>query len=346
MKGAIISFSQKGFLLSARVEAVLAERGYEVQRAVKCRALAHSIEEPLSEWTGRNFAVQDVLIFVGAASIAVRAIAPYLRSKAEDPAVLVMDELGKHCIPILSGHMGGANELAMFLGRCLMADPVITTATDLNEKWAVDVFAVKNQLHMEDLKKAKSISARLLAGEEILLAAEEDCTVEGEIPPEVKICTVCELKDSPDILVGVHRYPRWKDALYLVPRKVVLGMGCRKGTEVSKIREAAKHLLCQNGISERAVAAVASIDLKAGEEGLLTYCRQEGLEFQVYSAGELKQAEGIFSSSEFVARSVGVDNVCERSAVLASGGRLIAGKQARDGVTAAAAVADWRVIFE
>lgn len=347
MKGAIISFSQKGYLLSERVEEALAGSGYEVQRAVKCHAVENSMEEPLAEWTRENFAVQDVLVFVGAVSIAVRAIAPYVRSKAEDPAVIVVDELGKHCIPILSGHLGGANELAVSLAGRLMAEPVITTATDLNHKWAVDVFAAKNRLHIEDLKKIKKVSAKLLAGGEILLAVEDCCEVVGKVPAEVRVRESCGLEEAPDIIVGVHRREQWENALYLIPGAVVLGIGCRKGTEVTKIREAVERLTGQEGILRNAVTAVASIDLKAEEEGLLSYCRQERLRYQVYSAEELKQAEGEFSSSEFVARVAGVDNVCERSAVLASGGgRLIVRKQVYDGVTAAAAVMDWRVMFE
>lgn len=347
MKGAIISFSQKGYLLSARVEEALTAKGYEVRRAVKCHAVENSVEEPLTEWTRHNFADQDVLIFIGAASIAVRAIAPYVRSKSEDPAVIVIDELGRYCIPILSGHLGGANELAVFLADRLMAEPVITTATDLNHKWAVDIFAAKNRLHIEDVKKIKKISAKLLAGNEVILAAEDCCRVSGKIPPEVKVRRIRELVETPDIVVGVHQYEQWKDALYLIPGAVILGIGCRKGTNAPKIRDAVERMAVQEGILRDAVVAVASIDLKAKEEGLLSYCRQENFEYRVYSAGELKRVKGKFSSSEFVAQVAGVDNVCERSAVLASGGgRLIAGKQACDGVTVAAAVMDWRVLFE
>lgn len=358
MKGAIISFSQKGYVLSARAAAVLAEKGYEVERAVKCHAVEAecSVKEPLTEWVKRNFAVQDVLVFIGSVSIAVRAIAPYVHSKAEDPAVLVIDELGRHCIPILSGHLGGANELAVFLAGRIMAEPVITTATDLNHKWAVDLFAAKNQLHIKDLKKIKEISAKLLDGQEIVLAMEGCCKAAGnkgvgnravgKVPEGVRLCGLEGLEEAPDVIVGVRRQEQWEDALYLVPRAVVLGIGCRKGTNVLRIREAVDRLIRREGILKAAVTAVASIDLKADEEGILTYCREENLTYRVYSAEELRQVEGEFSSSEFVLQAAGVDNVCERSAVLASKGRLIAEKRAFDGVTAAAAVMDWRVLFE
>ena len=127
-----------------------------VAENVKCKEEADSYEGSLKEWTGEHWKVSDVLIYVGAAGIAVRAVASFVVSKKEDPAVLVIDELGKYCIPILSGHIGGANELAEKLSQMLSMEAVITTATDLNQKWAVDIFAKKNRLYIEDMKLAKT----------------------------------------------------------------------------------------------------------------------------------------------------------------------------------------------
>ena len=95
----------------------------------------------LDEWTAAQFAASDALIYIGAVGIAVRAIAPYCRSKAADPAVVVLDECGRFAVPLLSGHLGGANALARRLAAVCGAVPVITTATDLHGLFAVDEWA-------------------------------------------------------------------------------------------------------------------------------------------------------------------------------------------------------------
>ena len=100
----------------------------------------------LAGWTAQQFAAADALVFVGAAGIAVRAIAPHCQSKATDPAVVVLDECGRFAVPLLSGHLGGANDLACRLGAACGAVPVITTATDANGLFAVDEWAKKTKL--------------------------------------------------------------------------------------------------------------------------------------------------------------------------------------------------------
>ena len=104
----------------------------------------------------------DAIIFVGATGIAIRSIAPYVKDKFSDPAVLVIDELGRYVISLLSGHVGGANELAEYIGGALGATPIITTATDINGAFAVDVFAKKHNLIISSRKLAKDVSAALL----------------------------------------------------------------------------------------------------------------------------------------------------------------------------------------
>ena len=157
MKAAVISFTKAGYELGRKIRDWLQERGYEAEAAVKCRDLEESIPESLDQWTRERFAEVDALVYVGAAGIAVRAIAPYVQAKTLDPAVLVIDEQGAYCIPLLSGHLGGANELALALAAAFGMEPVVTTATDRNGKWAVDVFAKKNGLLIRDMGKAKRI---------------------------------------------------------------------------------------------------------------------------------------------------------------------------------------------
>ena len=155
MKIRIISFTSRGKALARRISSVLKEEGFEAEAAVKNSRDPESLKESLSAWTERQFSEAQGIIFVGAAGIAVRAVAPFVKSKAEDPAVLAVDEAGRYCIPLLSGHLGGANALACLLGKRLGMEPVLTTATDINGKWAVDVFAAKNGLFIQDLGRGE-----------------------------------------------------------------------------------------------------------------------------------------------------------------------------------------------
>lgn len=349
MKIAVISFTTAGRRVAERVAYLLCREGHIVKADVKGTVFPDSISASVSEWAGRNFGSQDALVFVGAAGIAVRAVAPYIRSKTEDAAVLVIDERGDYCIPVLSGHIGGANELALLIGRELPAVPVVTTATDIQRKWAADVFAVKNKLIIQNMEKAKQVSARLLAGERLLLFCDAD-----EISCEKEYSSL-EIRDKgdagrresvPDIYVGYDRKKASGKTLCLIPRVITAGIGCKKGTEERKIRLAVDETLKQAGIFREALKQAASIDLKREEQGLIEYCKGEGISFVTYSAEALLTAEGTFSSSEFVKRVTGVDNVCERSAVLACSGGLLVRKQMYEGVTIALAAEKWSVCFE
>lgn len=349
-KAAVICFTENGSRIASKVKECLCQYGYTVTLARKYTGASDSVQEPLSDWTGREFVKQDALVFIGAAGIAVRAIAPYVKTKTEDPAVLVIDEQGIYCIPVLSGHIGGANELAKMIGARLRAIPVITTATDLNGKWAADVFAAKNGLKIQDMKKAKEISARLLSGESISVYIDRSCgEIQGKPPEGVQLRN--EERDEgnlePDVAVGVFKNPAWKETLYLIPGAVVLGIGCRKGKEGEKIERQIQRVLENGGIFLESVCKASSIDLKKNETGIIELCKKYGWEFKTFSAEVLGSAEGEFRSSGFVKKITGVDNICERSAVCASeGGHIILAKQAEDGVTIAAAEKKWGIRFE
>ena len=346
-KIAVISFTAGGSELAEKISHALASEGYETVVAKKYKHADDSVKESLSEWTKEQFQMQDAIVFVGATGIAVRAIAPFIKTKVEDPAVLVIDEQGNYCIPILSGHLGGANELAKELSEKTGAIAVITTATDINEKWAVDVFAGKNNLAISDMKKAKEISAKILRGERIFVYIEDICCeIRGKIPDDVCLWTE-DPREKPDIVIGVQKKKLWEDVLYLIPRAVVLGIGCRKGIKESSIEKQVCDVFRNADVFCESVCAAASIDLKKEEEGILAFCRKLNIKFVTYDAETLKNTEGVFCASAFVEQTTGVDNVCERSAVCASeGGSLLIRKQAKDGVTVAAAMKRWSVSFE
>lgn len=347
MKVALISFSRNGAELSEKIADFLSKSAHEVTSAVKSVYVENSIEESAKTWTEKQFHTQDAIIFIGAAGIAVRSIAPMVASKCIDPAVLVIDEKGKYCIPILSGHIGGANALAQIIGEAFSMEAVITTATDVQGKWAVDVFAIKNHLQIKEMKKAKEISARILAGEKVCYCIE-GAQVNGRVPEELFLMEQAEEKEEePDIYTGIYRHPNWTKPLHLIPKVVVAGIGCKKGTSMETIEHVAEQVLEKEGICRDALKMVASIDLKAEEKGLLDYCEKYHLDFQTYGSAELLEVEGEFTGSDFVKKITGVENICERSALRASkGGKLISRKYAQDGVTVAFAVQKWEVTFE
>lgn len=351
-KAAVICFTENGSRIAEKVKSCLCKYGKAATLARKYKGALNSVHESLYDWVRREFGERDALIFVGAAGIAVRAIAPCVRIKSEDPAVLVIDEQGKYCIPILSGHIGGANELAELISAELHAIPVITTATDLNGKWAVDVFAAKNGLTILDMKKAKEVSARILSGESISVYMDKSCSeIQGRLPKEVQLWRAKKEAErdlsEPDVAVGIFRNPSWSKTLYLIPKAVVLGIGCRKGKAVEELERKMRQALKHSGIFLESVYKVSSIDLKKNEAGILELREKYGWEFETFSAEALEHTEGEFTGSGFVEQVTGVDNICERSAVCASeGGAVILAKQAGDGVTIAAAERRWGVRFE
>ena len=317
----------------------------------KGEALAHRLAEALpgsvsrcggdvtlKGWTAEHFAQDEALIFVGAVGIAVRAIAPHCKSKAADPAVVAVDEGGNFAVPLLSGHLGGANALARALAKACGAVPVITTATDVNGLFAVDLWAKAQNCAVLEPERIKCVSGALLAGQTVRYWSP--WPVAGETPAGVKKA------DAPEAADFAMTLTPQGEALHLVPRIGVLGVGCRRGTTAQQLEEAFAAFCAASGLSPAAVCAAASIDLKKDEPGLAAFCKAHGWPITFYPADELRAVPGQFTPSAFVASVTGVDNVCERSAVKASGGMLLLPKTAGGGVTLALAVRpfapDWR----
>lgn len=357
MNIAVICFSLTGQETGARLAHALEQDGFTVRFAKKCRYLENSIHESVQSWAEKQFAWADGIIFVGACGIAVRSIAPYVKSKKTDPAVLVADECGKYVISLLSGHLGGANELGEKAAKMLGAVPVVTTATDLHGRFAVDVFAKKNSCSILHMEAAKEMSAALLAGEKV--GFYTDFPFDGEIPEGLVLCgrfgePLDEepgfTNEKPRIGVSVSIYKDrlpFPSTVCVVPKVVSLGIGCKKGKTKESLLKAAGACLEELGIFQEAVECFASITLKKEEKGIQEMAEGYGVPFLVFSQEELRQVPGEFTASGFVESVAGVENVCERSAVLASGhGKLIQKKVCRDGVTTAAAEKKWRVCFE
>ena len=352
MRLSMISFTKNGKRLSERI-AKLLEKELEVELYTKCGAgikeTAYSdilaVKTSVGDWAKEQMQEQDALIFIGACGIAVRAVAPFLTDKLHDIPVLVMDEKGKYVIPILSGHMGGANALANYIAEKTGAEAVITTATDINKKFAVDLFAKRNSLYIANKDGIVKVSSKVLAGKEITISIETGHEITCEetgvqlvpYPPVGFVDVVVTSKD--DV---------FDTSILLKPREYVIGIGCKRGKNVNEIDKFISKTINEMEISIMQILALSSISQKRDEQGLIEWCRKEGIPFITYTAEELQGLNGNFTESSFVKNQVGVDNVCERAAVKACGenGKLVLPKVAETGMTIAIAKREWKVCFD
>ena len=364
MRIKVISFTKKGIELSVQLKEKLDDVLYQRNKVAPVEDLHCKLftacktadflpphvtytNEPLQTFAEDGFKHYDGIIFIGACGIAVRAIAPWVKDKFEDVPVLVMDELSGVIIPILSGHLGGANRLAMMIAGEMDLQPVITTATDLHRKFAVDLFAADNDLKIENREGIAAVSAKILAGEDVTFSIEGDVGSDYlTVLKQLKMIPY-EKNQNTDILISTQN-DRKNGSIVLRPKEYVVGIGCKRGTSFEKLDGFIKEVFEENGLDSGLICAVASIDLKRKEEGIHQISKRRKIPFVMLPAETLESIKGDFSSSEFVEKTVGVDNVCERSAmaVAGEGGELIVSKTAKDGMTIAVAKRKFRIVFE
>jgi len=286
----IAAFTKNGINLAKKISEFLNAKIFVPERFFEENL--EKIDAPLTQWTEKIFSNSNAIIFISACGIALRAIAPHIKSKLLDPAVIVIDEKANFVIPILSGHIGGANELAKKIAEHLNSIPVITTATDVNNLVAIDEWAVKNNCIIENPKEIKNFSAEILEHNSVGVAITHE----------------------------LHN-PPFPVTLWLRPKNLILGVGCNRGISINEFEEAAENFLKSSGASILSLQAVASIDLKANEEALIQFARNHDIKFLTFSAEELQKLKGNFTRSQKVFDTIGVDNVCERACILAAGER-------------------------
>lgn len=341
MNAAVFAFTERGKALAMRIKGIMAAAFEEIRIYVPermadgdCAACAGG----LSEQVGALFD-RDALVFVGACGIAVRAVALHAADKRTDPAVLCVDERGQYVIPLLSGHIGGANRLAKRLAGELGAVPVITTATDVNGRFSVDAWAAERGMYISDMALAKRVSAEILTRDIPFFSdhGSPDMPLPGGLfwaeSGELGVCVSAR---------DIRLYDR---TLLLVPKVLRVGIGCRRGISAAAIEEQIRSVFRENNLRLEAVAEAATIDVKRDERGLNDFCRDHGWRVAYLPAERLADVPGDFARSGFVENAVGVDNVCERAAA-ASGGRIIVPKTASNGVTVAVAELDWGIDFD
>lgn len=310
----------------------------------------------------------DRILFICAAAIAVRTLAPYIKSKVTDPAVLVADEQGRFLISLLSGHLGGANEWCSQLSCKIGAVPVITTATDARGVFAVDMFARENNMRILNPVMIQDISGRVLNGEPVGIAGdkaykkllektvekwngqltmfgeeaygtgyEADYQTDYEAAYETAgQSSIDKYESGIQIITSPSDHMIFRRTLKLVPMDLFVGIGCKRGKTSGQIRKAVSSTCDKNDLLMERIAAVVSVDRKADEQGIIDFARELKVPYKTYSAQYLNTIRGEFTASGFVKDKVGVDNVCERSACAASKDkRCIVKKTVCDGVTVA-----------
>ncbi len=339
---AVFSFTREANRLNRCVQEKLSDCGYLCEGYTTSRLEGiwdlKAPDTDIKAWIGRQWGKKDFL-FIGAAGIAVRYIAPWVRDKYTDSAVLVMDEKGEYVIPLLSGHMGGAVEIAREIERSVHAAAVITTATDVRKKFAVDVFAKDNRLRITDRSLVTKISAAEL--EDTPVGFYSELPAEDPLPSGLVRCACME--EIHGFTYGIAVVEHAEEGMYgdhiliLEPSgsgRVAAGIGCRRGTTKRQIEAALSKVLWEYGLDLGNVVKLASIDLKKEEPGILEFASEHHIPFYTYPASRLKEVPGKMAGSGFVLEVTGVDNVCERAArCCMPQGRLLQPKRVMDGMT-------------
>lgn len=284
----------------------------------------------------------DAHYFIMATGIVVRTIAPLIRDKTRDPAVVCGDEAGHFVISLVSGHIGGANELAAELSAILGATPVITTATDINQVPAIDVIARDQALYIENKGAIKHVNMALITGDP-LPVHDPFHLVSPHLPFTGKSggmddpCLFTPEKSGVWVDYRVRDLP--KNVLVLRPKMLVAGMGCRKGVTRRELEDHLRHVFHAQRLSVNSLAKIVSVDLKADDPGLLALAQTLNVPIEFYTRDQLDQVKTVPNPSSLVNKHIGVKSVCEAAAMLATGRTsLVTPKMANRTVTLALAV--------
>lgn len=319
----------------------------------------------LNKITKKAMDTSNRIIFISSTGIAVRAIAPFLKGKDQDPGVVVVDLSCKYAINILSGHLGGGNELTIKVAEILEVQPIITTATDNLGIIAPDVLAKNNNLIIEDLKKAKYIASLLVDGktvgikddykqiqmskgyEEIEELRENSIWITHSLKFTHNVSIIEEVNkdfnfDNQLDILDINYDERYKDLEYskvlkLIKKDLVLGIGCRRNTKYEKLYEFINNSLIMYNFDIRAVAAIVSVEVKKDEEGIIKLAEKINCSFNTFTKEEIKTVQDKYERSDFVFKTLGITGVCEPSVDLA-GAEVIISKVKKDGMTLAIGV--------
>ena len=343
MNGAVITITPGGRKLALRVGEATTFRVFlpkDLWQPGDEAVAFTSLKQILAE----SFQNQDALVLIMACGIAVRLLAPMFKDKTSDPAVVVMDEAGQFAISLLSGHWGGANELARQLGELMDATPVITTATDVNGLQAVDVFAREIGARPEPFSLVKDYNAAMLRGEPVAVFTDRPHLRMHRgtgltFYPFSRFAEVGKRYALRVLLTNQASYPGSHPGdLYLRPPNLYIGVGCRRGVPASRVLAAIRDVLARYNLTAASVAGLTSIDAKRDELGLIGAARELCVPIRFFTREEILLLQVPVEVSTFVHQTMGVGAVCEPTAMLAANnGKLLVSKQKMNGITIAVA---------
>lgn len=370
----IVCPSPKGKEIALKLQKNLNAKLYikESNRCFKLTASKGKDENELEVDTikyGEDFKLNNVakeametsngVIFISSIGIAIRAIAQFIKGKDTDPGVVVVDLSAKYAINILSGHLGGGNDLTFKVAEILNLQPIVTTATDNLGIIAPDVIAKNHNLIIDDLKKAKHISVLLVDGKTVGIKddySEIKITNGYKKIDELKEDSIWithdliwnkennKLSDYNKDLDSVFNKNNFKDneldysrILKLIKKDLVLGIGCRKNTPYEKLNDFIKSSLEKYNFDIRAVNKIVSVDVKKDEVGIIELAKTFNCPFETFSREEVKTVQDKYEKSEFVLKTLGITGVCEPCVDL-SGAEVIISKVKHEGMTLAIGV--------
>ncbi|MCG8570975.1 MAG: cobalt-precorrin 5A hydrolase [Spirochaetes bacterium] len=327
MKKSVIAITKKGIALGEKI--VNWNSQYELYlKAEYYKGKNQKFYGSVMELVKSLFQQSRSLIFICATGIAVRAIAPLLKDKTRDPAVLVIDEQGRFVISLLSGHLGGANAEASEIAAFLNAQAVITTASDLNQKISIDLFAKNNHLLIDNMEMAKTLTAMLVNEEKVAMISDISIAV-----PDYLNLPHNQAKGI--IYIGNRQKKFNIPAVRLIPKNIILGLGCRKGKPGNDIINFIKTQLKAIRIDPGSIQKIGTINIKEKEAGILETAQYFHADLVFYSKDQLNQVAKQFKQSEFAFKTTGTGNVSEASAFLAGQkrGTFLLKKAVSNGIT-------------
>lgn len=345
MKIAIISVTNQGDYIAEKIN-----------EKISCTIFNRNMvkERGIKNIVGNIFDKFDAIIFMSSTGIAVRSIAMHVKSKATDPAVLVIDASSKYVISLLSGHIGGANELTSEISDIIQAQPIITTATDALGVVAPDVIARDHKLIIESMKDCKDIAALIVEGKKILFIDEDEII---EVPKGY--VSISEMENiNKDITMKDEHYKSLLEVvqgvvivtnksevskcnkidlgsiptLKLIRKNIILGIGCRKDYDSITMSENVRNVLKENNLHKDSVMEISTVEIKSREKAILDLVGEYKCEFKIHTIEEISKVEELFEGSDFVKKTIGVKAVSDPCVHL-SGGEIFQYKTKLNGMT-------------
>lgn len=323
--------------------------------------ISKSLEEDVEIYTVKKrlkFFVEDIfdkyeyILFIMATGIVVRTIAPLVTSKFSDPAILVTDEKGSNIISLLSGHMGGANEMTLHISDLINSNPVITTATDINKKSSLDMISKKLNGHIVNFRdNVLDVNAMLVNEDAVGLYIDGEYNIDtrgftvldnskslessissDEELKKINLNTIVVISNKENLQIDKYYEDKYR-IIKVTPRDIVIGIGCRRDTESHLLQDSLEDFLIKNNIDINSIKEIGSIEVKKDEKAIIDLSENLNVPFRVLSVEEISQVDYLFEKSEWVKKSVGVYSVAEPVAHLLSDGNVIIEKNKYKGIT-------------